>query len=110
MVAQHIETVDDLDGSSGAETVTFSLEGESYSIDLSSRNREKLHKALARFIGAATRVPGSVTPIRRGRRSRRTFEADPRAVRAWAESQGIAVSRRGRLSADVLAQFHAAGN
>jgi hypothetical protein len=35
---------------------------------------------------------------------------DPAAVRAWARSKGITVSERGRISADVLAQFTAAGH
>jgi hypothetical protein len=29
-------------------------------------------------------------------------------VRAWAESQGIQVSQRGRVSADLVAKFQAA--
>ena len=31
-----------------------------------------------------------------------------RAIRAWAQSQGIAVSDRGRIPADIEAKYHAA--
>jgi len=32
----------------------------------------------------------------------------PAAVREWAAAQGIAVSHRGRISADIVAQYEAA--
>ncbi len=35
---------------------------------------------------------------------------DPAAVRAWAAGQGIEVNARGRIKADVVKQFRAAGN
>ena len=35
---------------------------------------------------------------------------DPAAVRAWANGQGIEVNARGRIKADVVEQFRAAGN
>ena len=33
---------------------------------------------------------------------------DPKAVRAWAEANGVAVNSRGRLSAEVLEHYRAA--
>jgi hypothetical protein len=35
---------------------------------------------------------------------------DPAAVRAWAAGQGIEVNARGRITADVVEEFRAAGN
>jgi hypothetical protein len=35
---------------------------------------------------------------------------DPAAVRAWAAGRGIAVNARGRIKADVVEKFRAAGN
>ena len=35
---------------------------------------------------------------------------DPAAVRAWAAGQGIEVNARGRIKADVVEKFRAAGN
>ena len=34
----------------------------------------------------------------------------PAAVRAWAAGQGIEVNARGRIKADVVEKFRAAGN
>ena len=47
---------DDIDGTPGAETVLFSLDGKSYEIDLSEKNAEKLREAFAPWIGAGRRV------------------------------------------------------
>ena len=48
----------------------------------------------------------------RGRRGRTATgtgqDYDPKAVRAWAESQGIQVSQRGRVPADLVAKFQEA--
>ena len=47
MATQTTVTVtDDLDGSANAKAVTFSLNGESWTIDLSAKNRAALEKAL----------------------------------------------------------------
>jgi len=94
---------DDLDGSEGARTVTFSFDGVPYEIDLVEVNRVKLEEALAPFIAAARRA-------RRGERrtTSRTRPADRTAVRAWARGAGLAVSDRGRISAEVMRQYEAA--
>ena len=96
---------DDLDGSPGAETVSFGLDGTGYEIDLAPANRARLAGTLAPYIGAARRA---------GRESRRgsgrapAGRADRAAVRAWARSTGLAVSDRGRISAEVIRQYEAA--
>lgn len=36
-------------------------------------------------------------------------DAEPKAVRAWAEANGVAVSPRGRIKAEILEQYRAAG-
>jgi hypothetical protein len=51
-----VVVTDDLDGSPGAETVAFSLDGVSYEIDLGQPNRARLAGALAPFIAAGRRV------------------------------------------------------
>lgn len=71
-MAQKVTFVDDMDGSEGAETVSFAFKGKAYEIDLSSKNVDKLMKALQPFIdagrasGGGTRAPrapgGANTP------------------------------------------------
>jgi hypothetical protein len=98
---------DDLDGSENAETVSFSFGGVTYEVDLASKNRAKLEKALAPFIEAGRRVPGGSG--RRGGASRQASPSiDRAAVRSWARAAGLKVSERGRISANIMRQYEAA--
>ena len=109
MGQQVIVTVtDDLDGSAADETVRFDLDGAGYEIDLNEKNAAALRKALGRYVAAA-RKP---TPVRRrSSRSRATSftQTDPKAVRAWLQEQGLEVSSRGRIPAEILDRYYAAG-
>ena len=103
--------VDDIDGSEGTQTVTFGLDGATYEIDLNDEHAEDLREVLAPFVSVARELSG---PRRRratasAPKQRGESEIDPKAVRAWAEANGIEVSPRGRIKADVLDQFQAAG-
>ena len=100
--------IDDLDGGKADETVVFAIEGVSYEIDLKKSNASKLRKTLEEYIDAGRRVSRTGRSPRP--RTRTATDADPAAVRAWASSNGIAVSNRGRISRQVVEQFHAAGN
>jgi hypothetical protein len=112
-----VQLTDDLDGkpiSEGkGETIRFSLDRTDYEIDLAERNAKALRADLARYISAARRTGGGQrSGAGRGRGSRTSAgtarDYDPKAVRAWAESQGIEVSQRGRVPADLVARFQAA--
>jgi hypothetical protein len=96
---------DDLDGSPAAETVMFGIDGVTYEIDLSERNQAKLERELAPYVAAGRRVSRS---RRRGGSGR---QAGPRpdraAVRAWAKDNGLTISERGRISAEVISQYEA---
>ncbi len=107
-MARNVSVVitDDLDGSAGAQTVAFNLDGVSYEIDLGQPNRARLASALAPFIAAGRRVS-------RGGRRRSTGQpggsrVDRAAVRAWARKAGLVVSERGRISAEVMSRYDAA--
>jgi Lsr2 len=77
---------------------------------LSAKHAEALRKALARYVDAARRAPGSAArrPSRGGRRTARTDGTDPTAVREWAKSQGIEVKDRGRVPAELVVKFKTA--
>ncbi|MEV8504611.1 Lsr2 family protein [Actinoplanes sp. NPDC051475] len=112
MAKQVIETlIDDLDGSVAAETVTFSLEGTDYTIDLNETNAAALRDALAPYLGAGAKVGrgfGTWRPGMTPTRSRQTAKADNRAIRAWATANGHEVSERGRISQAVVEAYEAA--
>lgn len=96
----NVTITDDIDGSGGAETVSFGFQGTAYEVDLAKKNRLKLERALTPYIEAARRAPAS--------RSRsRASDTDRAAVRAWAKDHGLNVSDRGRIAADVLKQYEA---
>lgn len=105
----NIILVDDLDGSEATETVSFGLDGASYEIDLNDGNAAALREALSGYIGHARKVSGGA---RRGRRSSSASSSgsggNTRDVREWAKSQGMDVSERGRISADVQQAYDAA--
>lgn len=104
MAKQTIVTItDDIDGSEGAETVAFGLNGQAWEIDLGKENRDKLARDLGSFVAAARRASGS------GSRRISSRPAGVRhssaAVRAWARENGIKLSDRGRIPAEVLAKY-----
>jgi hypothetical protein len=94
---------DDLDGSEGADTVSFGLDGVSYEIDLGEANRERLEEDLAPFIAVGRRANRASRP----RGVSRAASSSP-AVRAWARENGLEISERGRISADIVRQYEAA--
>src|ERR1700710_2410490 len=109
-----VQLTDDMDGSEASESVSFSLDGTAYVIDLSDTNAAQLRDALAPYVAAARRDSGrgrrrKVTHISSGRRSRGSGDIDPKTVRAWAAEHGIAISARGRIPADIVAQYQQAG-
>jgi hypothetical protein len=98
---------DDIDGSEAKETITFSLDGTEYEIDLNEGHANELREALARFTEAGRKVAGG-----RGRPASRTRSSlggqDAKAVRLWAAENGIQVNTRGRIQADVVEKYEAA--
>ena len=106
-----VSVTDDLDGSPADETVRFDLDGAGYEIDLSAKNAAALRKALGKYVAAARKPSGPRgVSRRRSSRSRATSsQADPKAVRVWAQEQGLEVGSRGRIPAEILDRYHAAG-
>jgi hypothetical protein len=109
-MAQRVEVklIDDLDGGDATETVSFSLDGVSYEIDLSDKHAKKLRDEFATWTGHARR---SGTGGARSASRRRSASAggakrtDLGAVREWARANGHQVSDRGRISAEVQAAY-----
>jgi Lsr2 len=114
-VAQKVQVLllDDLDGSEAQETVTFSLDGTSYEIDLSKGNAGNLRDALAKYVGAARKAGRTAAARQSSGRSRASGGAaidrdQAAAIRAWAKKQGLNVSDRGRIPASIIEQYNSA--
>jgi hypothetical protein len=107
-----VQLVDDLDGTVAEDisTVTFSLDGAAYEIDLTGGNAEKLRKNLADFVGAARRTGGRVkrgTSIT-GAPAPVANREQTRAIREWARKNGFDLADRGRIPSHVLEAFEKA--
>ena len=116
-----VALVDDIDGSKGTETIQFGIDGQQFEIDLNTKNAKALRKALADFTSAARTVKPSSIASNRGTASirarknsaktsapaARATKDDTAAIRAWAAANGFAVAARGRISADIKAQYAA---
>jgi len=113
-MAQKVQVllVDDLDGGEATETVSFSLDGTSYEIDLSAKNAEELRDAFAKYVGVArkaSRSGGSTGGRAASGRSRSSTAMDrdqAAAIRSWAKKQGLKVSDRGRIPATIIEQYN----
>jgi hypothetical protein len=102
-----IQLTDDIDGSQAAETVTFALDGVEYEVDLSEKNAAKLRAGLTKFTANARRTGGKKARSTKPTTPKRG-QSDSAQIREWAKAQGIEVSERGRVPADLRAQFSAA--
>lgn len=119
-MAQRIVLVDDFDGTDAEETVQFALDGVSYEIDLSAEHAGGLRETLEAYVNAARRTGGrkvaaagtssaTVTAVAgRRRRSGQTSGVSDSDIRAWAQSNGVDVSAKGRVSKSVREQYLAA--
>jgi hypothetical protein len=96
--------VDDIDGSDADETIPFGLDGTNYEIDLNSDHAQELRGQLSRYVKPARKVTGSAG---RPSRVRRATENDARnkEIRNWARERNLDVNDRGRIPANIVAQY-----
>ena len=91
---------DEIDGSKATQTIRFSLDGIEYEIDVSDRNANRLRNSMHDFIAHGRKVGGG-----RARKSASSGQVDTKAVRKWAKANGIEVSSRGRIPAEVVERY-----
>lgn len=105
MATKRIVTLeDDLDGGPADETLRFTFGGADYEIDLNANNAGKFRRQLAPFASHARKAGRA-----QGARAARTSSARQRGgdIRVWARGQGIEISDRGRIPADVVERYEA---
>ena len=95
---------DDIDGGEPAQTVSFSLEGKAFEIDLTEGNVAALRDCLAPWIASARPAASGRVPSPRTRPSRASDTLD---IRRWAKANNIPVSDRGRISIDLRTRYEA---
>lgn len=101
----NVKLLDDLDGGKAVETVAFGVDGVGYEIDLSVKNARALRKAFAEFVAVGREVKMLASSSSRGASRGKAAGPDAATVRHWANENGVPVSVRGRVSAEVRAQY-----
>lgn len=109
-MAQKVQVllVDDIDGGTADETVTFGLDGVTYEIDLTTENATKLRDVLATWVANGRKVTGRTTSRSASRSSapsRAARSGQAQEIREWAKANGYEVSERGRIPAEVKKAF-----
>ena len=89
-------------GNNGSEV----RDGVAYEIDLSSGNADELRGELTQYVEHA-RKSGSAQVRRRRQRNGAGREQSAR-IREWARSHGHKVNERGRIPANIVAEYEAA--
>jgi hypothetical protein len=100
---------DDMDGSEADETIRFGLSGTEYEIDVNSAHADELRSSLARYMEAGRRVRFAGQRSSRGAVRAQGSTTSSSEVREWAKAQGLEVRDRGRVPAELMVKFKAAG-
>lgn len=104
-----VKLIDDLDGGDATETIRFAYDGVDYTIDLSKKNATKLRQTLKTYVESGVKV----TPFRSTHRpTAGETRADRADIRLWARVSGRypKLGDKGRIPAEVVAAYRAAGN
>jgi hypothetical protein len=105
------QLVDDLDGTvlgDDGTTVSFTVDGTDYLIDLSPEHADELREVFAPYVAAGRKAAGG----RRGSAPRPLTKAatsgdaaERSEARAWLRDNGHKVGVRGRISAELMTLF-----
>ena len=106
-----VQLVDDFSGDpigdGEGRTIRVAFDGAEYEIDLTNSNLEEFSNALEDYVRASRRVSGrrkSGAQTGRGGNGG-GGNSETAAIREWAESQGLKVASRGRISADIVERY-----
>jgi len=114
-----VQLVSDLSGeemqAGEGRTIEFSIDGTTYTIDLTDKEATGFDKALAMYVEHATKTSGASAGGRKHSSSNGTSGSgrsknELANIRAWAQANGHQVSERGRIKKDVIDAYHAANN
>lgn len=128
MATRTIQIIDDdLDPEVEATgTIKFGVDGVWYEIDLSDKHQADFHKAISKYVEAGRRVAGKATKTAAKAPAKKAAAAvsapagvgtngsnndtghSNKEIRDWARSNDVEVPPRGRIPAEVIAQFAAA--
>jgi hypothetical protein len=107
----HVVLISDLSGKEIADkdgqTVSLTVQGTSYELDLTSKEAKELFKVLEPYTAVARKSGGRRSGS--GRSTARGADREQlRNMRQWLRDNGHNVSDRGRISAELQDLYHAA--
>ena len=104
-MAQKVQValVSDIDEAPADETVSFSLDGTDYEIDLSTGQAQEMRQGLAEFVAHARKAPRR----RRngGLRKGRSTRSDLPDIREFARARGYPINDRGRVPGRIISEY-----
>ena len=116
-MARTVIITDDLTGEAGAKPRRLVVDRTEYEVDLTEASLAELKKALKPFLKnarvtkagrPAAKASAKAPAKRRGRPAAKKAASPSAAAREWAVANGVAVPKRGRVPASVIAAFKAA--
>lgn len=105
-MAQKVNVVvtDDFDGTEGASTVRFGIDGAEYEVDLSPEHEGQLRGFLDAYVGVGRKVAsGRRTAVK----TRKAGAGEANTIREWANANGYEINKRGRIPAHIVDAYHA---
>lgn len=101
-----VHLVDDIDGSTAVETVSFGIDGATYEIDVNKRNAKAIRSDFEKWAVHAHK-PRAKSRATRRRAGAPKPSSEAATIRTWAAEHGIEVPPRGRIPKAVLEQYQA---
>lgn len=93
----------DVDGAENATQHVLSFDGIFTSLDLCEKDEKTLEQTLGKYLDAGAEI--SSREAMKLVQSNGGEELDPAVIRAWAETKGIKIGVKGRIPAEVTAQY-----
>lgn len=110
-MAKQTVFIDDLTGEAGAFPRTITFDGTTYEVDLTDSSFATMREILAKYLevgrivkSAAASTGKRSAPVRKPTQ----LQGSPATIRAWADANGFACPRRGRIPASVVDAYNLA--
>lgn len=111
VLVQLVDDIDDQPIDTGGEHITFAINGNSYEIDLRDDHAVEFRRKFDYYISRSKRVRTDISRQSDRDTTRTAIQRDPaqtKAIRQWATANGMNVSARGRIPAEIEKAFEAA--
>ena len=102
-MAQRVNVVvtDDFDGTEGASTLRFGLDGTEYEVDLSPEHEQQFRDFVQAYVNVGRKVAAGRRGVRKPSSGSKTKPSALHEIREWARAQGYDVGERGRIPQEI---------